>query len=430
MGGAHRSGGFLDWSRRTFGRVALSSLAMAPLGLRPALASPADSERKFLFIFARGGWDYSYVFAPLFDNSWVSTDPDSTEAEANGIPFVDAETRPSVRQFFEDYGSRAAIINGMEVRSITHSVCTRLVFTGTTASEADDFGSILAAHSTQDPALPHMILSGPSYGYRYSSQMVRMGPDSQLPELLDGRCLSDQGFSESLPSEELESVAQAYLRGRIDAAAAQEDKGWNQRVHGLHADMLKKLETLESGGVELSFDSEDLSGQVADAITLFSLGLSRCVTVQHEGLYEMGWDSHATNTHQDDHFELYFELVNSVMATLDETPGLSGRPLSEEVTVVLLSEMGRDPRINAQAGKHHWTHTSSVVVGAGVRGGQVVGGFDENVASSPIDLASGGIDPSGTYLYPSHLGATLLALGDVDPTPYVGDAEPIMAVIK
>ena len=108
-------------------------------------------------------------------------------------------------------------------------------------------------------------------------------------------------------------------------------------------------------------------------------------------------------------------------------PALAG---SDEVTVVLVSEMGRDPRLNAQEGKHHWTHTSAMVVGSGIRGGQVVGAFDENVASSPVDLASGEVHSDDTYLLPSHLGATLLALGDVDPGDYLVDAPPIEAILK
>jgi hypothetical protein len=410
--------------------MALSGLAISSLGLRPALASPASAERKFLFLFARGGWDYSYVFAPLFDNSWVDPDPESTAAEAHGVPFVDAESRPAVREFFENYGNRACIINGMEVRSITHSVCTRLVFTGTSRANADDFGSIIAAHSSQDLLLPHMVLSGPSYGYDYASQIVRMGPDGQLPALLDGSAMGVLELSGTMPGIESEALIQAYVRDRARIMADQQNPGWAGRVQSLHLDTLEKLDRLESGGFELSFDSLGLAGQIADAMTLLSLGLSRCVTVQHDGLYDLGWDSHATNSHQDSHFQLYFEVVNEVMATLDSMTSLSGNPLSDEVTVVLVSEMGRDPRLNAQEGKHHWTHTSCMVVGSGVQGGQTIGAFDENVSSSPVELSTGEVHSNGTYLLPAHLGATLLALGDVDSGPYLGDAQPIEGLLK
>ena len=172
-----RSFGLNDWVQVLAGLAALA-------GGRSVLASPAASERKFLVVYANGGWDYSYVFAPLFDNDWVSVDENSTTAEANGIPFVDAESRPSVRAFFEDYGSRTCILNGVEVRSITHQRCQRLAFTGTGGPDADDFSSILAAHSNASLLLPHTVISGPAYTSRYTSQVVRVGESQQLPLLL------------------------------------------------------------------------------------------------------------------------------------------------------------------------------------------------------------------------------------------------------
>jgi hypothetical protein len=410
--------------------MALSSLALAPLGGGQALSAPVPAERKFLFIYAYGGWDYSFVFAPLFDNSWVDTDPGSTVAEAHGLSYVDAASRPAVREFFEGYGDRACILNGMEVRSITHSVCRRLVFTGTTQSQADDFGSILAGHSSQDLVLPHMVLSGPSYGHEFASQVVRMGPDGQLPSLLDGSCYQGTEPSFAVPDAQLQAVAEAYLRDRAESVVAEDRPGWGGRVGQLHSRSLAQLDQLDQLGVELDFEGEDTAGKIQDALKLFSLGLSRCVTLQHDGLYNIGWDSHATNSLQAEHFELLFQVLNQVMESLDSETGLSGAPLADEVTVVVVSEMGRDPRLNAQAGKHHWTHTSAMVLGAGIQGGQVLGGFDENVASSPVDMGTGEVFSGGTYLLPSHLGATLLALGDVDSVPYLGDAQPIEAMLK
>ena len=74
-------------SRRDFNRLALAGLAgLSAVGSGRALASVSASDRKFLFVFARGGWDYSYVFAPLFDNSFCDTDPSSAPATAPTSP--------------------------------------------------------------------------------------------------------------------------------------------------------------------------------------------------------------------------------------------------------------------------------------------------------------------------------------------------------
>jgi uncharacterized protein (DUF1501 family) len=48
-------------------------------------------------------------------------------------------------------------------------------------------------------------------------------------------------------------------------------------------------------------------------------------------------------------------------------PGHAGGLLSDEVVVVLISEMGRFPQRNTGGGNDHWTYTSAMLVGPGVR---------------------------------------------------------------
>ena len=56
--------------------------------------------------------------------------------------------------------------------------------------------------------------------------------------------------------------------------------------------------------------------------------------------------------------------------------------------------------MNFRQGKTHWTHTSSILIGSGVRGGQVIGAYDDRCLSQPISLETGEITSSGTYLLP------------------------------
>ena len=70
-------------------------------------------------------------------------------------------------------------------------------------------------------------------------------------------------------------------------------------------------------------------------------------------------------------------------------------------------------------------------MGAGVRGGQVLGSLDSNAQGEAMDLSTGESSSKGTKLFPAHVGATLLALGDVDPGDYLPQGEqPIAAVMK
>lgn len=65
---------------------------------------------------------------------------------------------------------------------------------------------------------------------------------------------------------------------------------------------------------------------------------------------------------------------------------------------------------------------SALLIGSGVAGGRAIGGWTDSLTGDAVDLASGESSASGVTLLPGHLGATLLALADVDPGDYVDPA--------
>jgi hypothetical protein len=89
------------------------------------------------------------------------------------------------------------------------------------------------------------------------------------------------------------------------------------------------------------------------------------------------WDTHTKNfsimkENKLPHFDLTFT------ALLED---LSDRGLLDDTLLVVMSEMGRTPKINGNAGRDHWTFCYSVVfAGAGIRGGTVCGASDAQAA--------------------------------------------------
>ena len=206
----------MKWTRREFaGLVGAGFLAPSAL-----MAAPnAGSKRKFLFVFAAGGWDPTWVFAPMFGRSGIDVDTDSTTSTQSGIEFVDSQDRPSVRAFFQRYGSRTCVINGMEVRSITHDTCRRLVLTGSTQSQGDDWPAILAGESTGF-TLPCLVLSGPSYTARHPTVVVRAGETGQLTKLLDGSALQESDSMVSGFDPRMTDLVAAHVNSRAADFAA------------------------------------------------------------------------------------------------------------------------------------------------------------------------------------------------------------------
>ena len=116
------------------------------------------------------------------------------------------------------------------------------------------------------------------------------------------------------------------------------------------------------------------------------------------------WDTHQKN------FPI---LRDNKLPHLDQTytallEDLDARGLLDETLVVLMSEMGRTPRVNANGGRDHWTYCYAVLfAGAGIRGGTVYGASDAQAAYvkdlpvSTADLCASiyhclGIDPDMT----------------------------------
>jgi hypothetical protein len=139
------------------------------------------------------------------------------------------------------------------------------------------------------------------------------------------------------------------------------------------------------------------------------------------------WDTHTKN------FEI---LKTNKLPYFDQTftallEDLSQRGLLAETLIVVMSEMGRTPRINGNAGRDHWTFCYSVVfAGAGIRGGTIFGASDAQAAyvkDMPVSSADVcatvfhclGIDPE-TRL-PDHLGR---------PVPIAHGGKPIGDILS
>lgn len=389
----------------------LAGLGAGLVGLvgLPARARPVSaSERKFLFVYCSGGWDTTWLFTPKQGVSGIDTDGAGEAAEVNGLTFVDGDDRPSVRQFFEAHGDRTAFLNGFEVASIAHDRCRQLIFTGYGDKQADDWPTILAASSGL--VAPHLVLSGPAYAARHGSAVVRVGSGGQLPALLDGSVFSQADTS--LRSPRGASAQADYLRARMT--------GRDDPVMAAYLQALDDAETLAATeGLDLTADSSfqvcngDPVGEGSVILDAFSLGISRCGVIEYAGWCANSWDSHSLIEMQGWHYEELFWALNLLMEDVID------RGLEDEVCIVVISEMGREPTLNGTGGKGHWTWTSAMLVGAGVAGGQVVGGLDDELIGEEVQ---------GSRIDARHLGATLLAMGDVDPAEYV-DVDPIEALL-
>jgi len=115
------------------------------------------------------------------------------------------------------------------------------------------------------------------------------------------------------------------------------------------------------------------------------------VTVHTEAKGAGHWDTHQNNFAMLRDFLLPF-LDRALTALLEE---LDGRGLLASTLVMVTGDMGRTPRVNAQAGRDHWPQCGfCLFAGGGTKAGTVVGASDRQAAYpkdrpvSPGDLVS------------------------------------------
>lgn len=103
------------------------------------------------------------------------------------------------------------------------------------------------------------------------------------------------------------------------------------------------------------------------------------------GIDAPGWDVH---------FNCFPSLKGDLIPPADRAfaalvNDLEQRGLLESTLVIMMGEMGRTPRVNAQAGRDHWSMAQCILfAGGGTKPGQVIGATDKQAAAPTSDPVS------------------------------------------
>ena len=406
----------MSLTRRTLLGSAAASLAVLG-GTRLVLAGNAQSQCRFLFINAEGGWDPLAVFAPLFGATQIDMEPEAEPWTIGGLSLVDSPLRPMTRAFFEAHHAEVALLNGVSTRSVNHEICQVVALTGSTSEDRPDWATILGYEERDSNSLPHLVVSGPSFTGDLS--VFVSNAEGLLQPAIDGSILqfNDNPVrgAEAAPSR----IVDRFLEQRGAARALLNED--SQQLTD-YREALRRAKSLTDSRLELELVAgEDFRGRLDTAISALGAGLSRCASVGTGFI----WDTHEDNSLQSGLFENFFTALDQGLASLSSTLGPEGNPLSQDTIVVVTSEMARTPAYNGTGGRDHWPYTSMMLMGPGIAGNRSFGGYTDLYTGIGVD-SGGAPDPSQPGISAESLGATLLTLGDIDPAQYVrGGAVPI-----
>lgn len=150
------------------------------------------------------------------------------------------------------------------------------------------------------------------------------------------------------------------------------------------------------------------------------------VTIEWSGRGERyGWDNHRG----------VFDFLRPTLPVLDHAVAtfiddVSQRGLSDRILLVVMGEMGRTPKINANAGRDHWPQVMfALFAGGGLKMGQVIGQSSAN-GESALTTSYGAQDLLATIYHVLGIDRSLeFTNASGRPMPIITHGRPIAGLI-
>ena len=128
-----------------------------------------------------------------------------------------------------------------------------------------------------------------------------------------------------------------------------------------------------------------------------------------------------------------FNSIAALVSYLEDTPysDAPGDNWLKHTTIMCFSEFGRTAELNSNGGRDHNLINAMLMLGAGIKGGQVIGATtDLGMLAQPVDLSTGELSESGELIGNNHIARTLLH--SIGVSEDVGDfrAAPLLALLE
>ncbi|MFC5455696.1 DUF1501 domain-containing protein [Prosthecobacter fluviatilis] len=371
-----------DLSRRAF----VSGAAKTFLGVSTAahfgsriLAAPgqgasplkqAATARNVIYLYMNGGMSHLDTFDPKPEKPDIMGLTKVISTKVDGIRV--SENIPLIARQMD----KLAVIRSMMTTQGAHEQANYYQHTSYTMRSSIRHPSMGAwLQKFQDrgnPTLPGSVMIGndsrhPGAGFfesRFAPLMIN-DPESGINNVKTNQWFTEERFNSRL------SVAK-----QLDRQFAETYNVKNVRAYAdMYDDALKMMKSEELAAFDLSAEPDALRSKYGT--DRFGQGclLARRLVEHGVRFVEVSfgsWDTHNANFTRVP--ELCDELDSALSTLLQD---LEAHGLLEETLVVLSTDFGRTPEINANDGRdHHARGFSCLMAGGGIRGGQVYGATD------------------------------------------------------
>ncbi|MFG0262032.1 MAG: DUF1501 domain-containing protein [Novipirellula sp. JB048] len=381
----HHRRDFMKWvAKQTLGVSFVGGLGSHAIGGQaPSAATPRGKAKHIIYIMLDGGLSHLDSFDPKAGVEEAGeTIP--TQTRIPGLMFGDR---------FPKLGYLAgaiAVVRSLSTETGAHAQGRYWMRTGYKKLNSIQHPGLGAWMTSQLPksnsGLPSNYLIGASDGHPGAGF---------LPPSFSPVPIADA--AKGLQNTKLPKYLPPQLFGRRMALASKFDEAFQQRrsnskLVAYNQAYQDAYQLMGSDQLKV-FDIKEEPQPIRDAYGKTSLGqgclLARRLIEKGAQFVEVnsgGWDMH----------DNLYESLDKPAADLDNAVGnlmrdLHSKGLLSETLIVVTTEFGRTPRVNVNAGRdHHPGACCSLLIGAGIKGGQAYGASDKqghSVEKDPVSVA-------------------------------------------
>jgi uncharacterized protein (DUF1501 family) len=353
-------------SRRAF-LGATTALGLGGFASPAAAAELKKTQKRVLVIFLSGGVSQL--------ETWDPKPNTETGGPFRAIPTSVPGTHVGeLLPHTAKHAHRLAIVRGLNSGTDDHGVGTKVMLTGRKMEPGIEYphlGAVAAKLlAPEEAALPGHIQILPKGGSGFTgADATFLGPKFASVSLGDGKPPADLFRPANLTADAdaareafRHKLNERFARSRKSAATDAYAESYTQAERVVRQAGVFDV-SKEDPRVAERYGRHDFGRHLLLARRLLEAGVTY-VKVSHSN-----YDTHHENF--DFHIEQLGEFDRPFAALLDD---LADRGMLDSTLVVVMSEMGRTPRINDRYGRDHWSKAWSVALaGAGIKGGAVVG---------------------------------------------------------
>ncbi|MDF1877727.1 DUF1501 domain-containing protein [Sulfurimonas sp. SAG-AH-194-L11] len=429
--------------RRNFLKYTSVVVAMA---LYPnTLQASTDTAPLWIFIQASGGWDPTSFCDP---KGYLEKDLDSNlnpTSAAMNRSFANADiatstSAPAIKYapirgrddnnvdyefstFFDRYGSELLVVNGIDTQTNGHDSGRRYMMSGKLSEGYPALSALIAGISM--PASPLAFITGGGYDETFGVVAgTRLNNMRAINELAFVNRYDDtRNYFHQNDFERLQAANAARTQRTISNQNLESIKKLAQQYGLAHSgsNELEKLVEFLPDDINTHPDRNNtVFSQGRFAMAGYKAGLTASVNINISG-----FDTHGN--HDASHIPRLARLLKGVDLLKQEA---LNQGISDNVIFVMGSEFGRTPGYNGGNGKDHWSVSSMMFMGKGIRGGRVIGSSTHGHDAQKINATTLVEDESGIYITYAHINKAMRKFAQIQNDNLITQYYPLSGTIE